>query len=273
MQSSGPMPSRSATPGRNTSITASACSREAQRTTSAPSGRLEVEADGALAAVHLVAGGAIVVRGAARPRAVDAQHVGAEVGEEHPAERSRPESGDLEDARPRERTAHLRLRARRQGGRVESTLGDRHEDAVTSATSSPSSRRVTRDERLACLDAVDPSLVADLAVERHRLAVADAERAGEAGTLGHRRRRTEHHVEAGGDDPTVHGTGRSLVDVGVGDERDGVVALADDLQRGANGCDGPRNGWLSHTCDSASTPPRGRRSRGSGCGRPGWCRG
>ena len=59
----------------------------------------------------------------------------------------------------------------------------------------------------------------------------DAERAREAGTFGHRRRRAEDHVEAGRDDATVHRPGRPFVDVRVGDERDGVVALADHLER------------------------------------------
>ena len=109
-------------------------------------GRLEVEADGALAAVHLVARGATVVRRARDLGAFDAQHVGAEVGEQHPAERSRPEPGDLEDARARERARHLTARSRVEGGRIEAALGDRHEDAVTLGDELAVGRRVAGDE-------------------------------------------------------------------------------------------------------------------------------
>ena len=37
---------------------------------------------------------------------VDAQHLGAHVGEQHPAERPRPEPDHLHDAQPLERTRH-----------------------------------------------------------------------------------------------------------------------------------------------------------------------
>ena len=93
------MPSRSATPGRNTSITASALLREAQERRPTPSGALRSRPIARLPrCIAFVAGRAwSVARGDVG--AFDAQHLGAEVGEQHPAERARPEPGDLEDAR------------------------------------------------------------------------------------------------------------------------------------------------------------------------------
>src|SRR6185436_9218491 len=92
-------------------------------------------------------------------------------------------------------------------------------------------RRPTRDERLAWFDAVDPALVANLAVERHCLAVTHAEGAGETRPLRHRRGRAEDHVEPGRDEAAVHRTWRPLVHVAVRDERDRVVTLAHHGQR------------------------------------------
>jgi hypothetical protein len=70
-------------------------------------GVLEVDGDRAPAAVEQLGG--VVGAGAdeaAAPDAVDAQDVGAEVGEQHRAEGPRADAADLDDADPGERAAH-----------------------------------------------------------------------------------------------------------------------------------------------------------------------
>ncbi len=104
---SGPMPRRSTTPGRNTSNTASARVGEPQERLDA--GRLlEVEADRVPSTRYIafVAGEDVSIA-AHRVDTVDAQHLGAEVGEEHPAERARPEAEQLDDAHPGQRAAPI----------------------------------------------------------------------------------------------------------------------------------------------------------------------
>ncbi len=102
---SGPTPSRSATPGRNTSKNASACSISRSERLDAV-GLLQVDGDGLLAAVH---GAGRRLRVVDRPGGVDPvdpEHLGAHVGEEHPAERPGPEPDHLHGSQPLERTRH-----------------------------------------------------------------------------------------------------------------------------------------------------------------------
>src|SRR5262245_23156175 len=224
MQSSGPMPSRSATPGRNTSMTTSA--RAASRTnTAAPSGDLRSRPIARLPrCIALPAG-----RERSTARATSARSIRSTSAPR--SARSMPQKGPG----PSPVISRTRVpasgpviarsaRSRVEFGRLEPALGDGHEDGLALGDQLAADRRPPGDERLALLDAVDPPLVADLLMKRHRFAVPDGEGAGEPGALDHRGRGAEHHVEACGDDPAVHAARWTFVDVGVGDGRDRAVA-------------------------------------------------
>ena len=110
-QSSGPAPSRSITPGRNPSIRASARSTRSSSTPT-PSGCLRSTARLRRPRSVTSTCGVSGCRAAHRLRPLDADDLGAHVGEQHRGERSGPDAGDLDDAVAGERAgARLDMRA------------------------------------------------------------------------------------------------------------------------------------------------------------------
>ena len=106
--SSGPMPRRSITPGRNPSMSASACGDEVEQRGHAV-GVLEVDGHVAPAAQRGCRRGGVAGRRAAHGLGpLDAEHLGAHVGQHHGGERAGADAGDLDDPVAGQRSGHGR---------------------------------------------------------------------------------------------------------------------------------------------------------------------